>query len=67
MGIGDSYVLTQTGRPYRGLGQSILSDTPPVGAVSADGSPAEGTADIESKTAMWQLSDSLIRARFFKR
>lgn len=67
MGVGTSYILPSTGRPYRGLGQSILSDTPPVGAVSADGSPAEGTTDIESKAAMWQLSDSLIRARFFNR
>lgn len=60
-----TYTLPSTGRPYRGLGASILSNTPPVGAVAPDGKAIEGTEDIERKASMWQLSDSLIRSRFF--
>jgi len=62
-----SYILPSTGKPYRGLGTSILSPTPPVGAISADGKAVEGTANPEAKTAMWLLSDSLIRSRFFNK
>ena len=65
MGV-DSYTLTSTGRPYRGLGESILSATPPVGAVDTEGCAVEGTVNPEGKARMWQLSDSLIRSRFFQ-
>lgn len=65
MGV-DSYMLTSTGRPYRGLGESILSATPPVGAVDTEGWAVEGTVNPEGKARMWQLSDSLIRSRFFQ-
>lgn len=65
MGV-DSYALTSTGRPYRGLGESILSTTPPVGAVDTEGWAVEGTVNPEGKARMWQLSDSLIRSRFFQ-
>lgn len=65
MGV-DSYTLPSTGRPYRGLGESILSATPPVGAVDTEGCAVEGTVNPEAKAGMWQLSDSLIRSRFFQ-
>lgn len=65
MGV-ESYILPSTGRPYRGLGASILSDSPPVGAVDPEGNAVEGTEQAGLKASMWQLSDSLIRSRFFK-
>ena len=65
MGV-DNYILPSTGRSYRGLGESILSATPPVGAVDTEGHAVEGTLNPEAKIRMWQLSDSLIRSRFFQ-
>lgn len=66
MGVGD-YILPATGRPYRGLGRSLIGGTPPLGAIGVDGKAVEGTADSAFMAQKWTLSDTIIRSRFFKR
>lgn len=73
MGI-EEYVLPQTGRPYLGLGHSLLRENPRTASIDADRNlitleetkPQAGEERILSELdSIWNLSELAIRSRFF--
>lgn len=72
MGI-ESYVIPMNVKEYRGLGQSLIGNTPPVCAMSATGKVyregkehqnSEAYTDLEQS---WKTGQLIIRSRYFNR
>lgn len=61
----DSYILPATGRPYRGVGRSILSPMPPKGAVSRGGKPVPDSFSPDSIIHLRDICEKIILSRYF--
>lgn len=64
MGIED-YIHTSTGKAYFGLGKSIVSTTPPQGAVRPNGTTIPDNLDPAHIQRAWELSEKAIRSQYF--
>ena len=65
MGI-ESYILSQTGAEYRGLGHSILSDNPPTCAIGGDGVILPTGVVDSTLINRVEMSSLIIQSRFFE-